>query len=235
MLILSGLFCVLTRQHLDAAVTAYRLCQKAIRHLNLFSSNETLDDVASNELRYFLVDYHIATLIQQRVQIVDRLQALTEALNQHRKFLNLCDRYQACSTSDGPLVRDLLNSDNAKSLESPRLSAAERRQQKITQYKSTKALEHTLEVLSSTSDEDEDRVRSIGVLAIQLSVSKSIQDCIMIMTEKVLLESAASEVPDRRFVPEERISNGVETWRLDASESRVLNENGKVRYIHIIM
>lgn len=211
---------------------AYRTCQDCARRIALYSNNETLDDVATGELRYFLVDFHLATLIQRQNQGSDRKSILMTVMNLHRSFLDLCYRYQACPASYTSSIQKMLSSkrDNLADCFPPG-GAANRREFRIKQFKSDLAMKEQLQVLADSGVQDEDRLRSFALLTTQLAVSKSLQDAAMIIEELDLLNAEHGKSSDQRLRAAKSISDtDTNTWTLDIGQRNTIVENGKVGF-----
>ncbi|GAA6047684.1 hypothetical protein JCM3770_001626 [Rhodotorula araucariae] len=116
------------------------LCAKLIDHLGVLSPNESLDDIATRDLRCLLVpslQAHLALLVRTRGG-VERLEWLRRAHDNLRRFVDLVDRY------------DLVASDQRKSLAGPRegeTDPARRRAGKIAQFKMEREIKGTLDQL----------------------------------------------------------------------------------------
>lgn len=107
-------------------------------------------------------------------------------------------------------------------------SASDRRENKIKQFKHEQSLQQNLDILSSKIDEDDDRFRKIGILTLHLSVSRSLQDVVMIRSELDLLSAIESEVRAKPTATNERARKSSDSWTLDRSEKDLIDKQGKV-------
>ncbi|CCC06924.1 unnamed protein product [Sordaria macrospora k-hell] len=83
---------------LSAAIKLYQSCLSQISILSLFSSNEGLEDLNTNDLPYLLVNYHLAELIQKipspTPSPAERKRLLDQAREAYERYLHLLDSYE---------------------------------------------------------------------------------------------------------------------------------------------
>ena len=152
------------RDEIKATISKFQECQRQISILSLFSSNESLDDVASGDIRYFTLqrsihpsslswsgwlrymtlEYHLAELIQ-RSPSSDREAVLSQALEQYEKFLTRLDEYGLLSRGDKKLFEDYMANPTSFTL-APMNDAAVRRETKVKRFREEKELKQKLEV-----------------------------------------------------------------------------------------
>lgn len=216
---------------MEKAIISYEIVQDLARQVALFSNNESLEDVVSSELRYFLTDYHLANLVQQRHDIDNRPQLLDQSYAYYKSFLRLCDNYGTVPEEDVYTVETYMVKDSGSGLQAAaKVSASKTREDKILRYQKEKKLQHNLTLLSKFDGLDEDRIRAIGLATIHLAISKSLRELESIQMELEVLKSRqASSVsiiqPQDNL---ERSRSTAESWRLERSDSEVLDRAGKV-------
>ncbi|KAF3909429.1 hypothetical protein AA313_de0202193 [Arthrobotrys entomopaga] len=227
------------------ALDTISACKNLINDLSLFSTNETLEDVATSELRYFLADTQRGDLLLKQHDRATRLSILHTARDAYRSFLSLCDSYgllgsyekRAYQLSDkiSPTIFSDMHSD-----------AAARRNSKIERYKQEKELKSKLEHLSQITNSpniDDEQVRSLYLSQIQLAVMQSLQQIEGIYLEIDILGKAPSEeqLLERRQMQQEedersrrRKEDDKYSDRVDPSEifrkangRRLLSSDGK--------
>lgn len=146
----------------------------------------------------------------------------------YRRFLSLCNTYQAYPPEDSRQLRKVLDSNGSEPMCDTGGSASDRRENKIKQFKHEQSLQQNLDIISSKIDEDDDRFRKIGILTLHLSVSRSLQDVVMIRSELDLLSAIESEVRAKPTATNERARKSSDSWTLDRSEKDLIDKQGKV-------
>lgn len=130
-------------EKLSKTVASYERCLRIADEVSLFSPNETLDDVSSTDLPYFLISFHRAELLQ-KVQQQDRTSLLRKASTAYDAFLKLLDQYDILSRNDSRLLEHWRESPEKFST-APSTDAARRRETKIARFKLEKELKQKLE------------------------------------------------------------------------------------------
>ncbi|KAH8980372.1 TAP42-like protein [Lactarius hatsudake] len=128
-----------TQDLIEAALADCRDSRARVAHLALFSPNETLDDISTQDLVYLFVPYVLAE-IESRARTTerdDRLARLGEAEEGFTKFVSNVELYEIASESERELY-----AKNASSIADP----ARRRETKIKQYQAEKEIRARIEV-----------------------------------------------------------------------------------------
>ena len=130
------------------ALQAYRDCLGLIAALALFSPNESVDDVATVDLPYLLVNYHVAELTQKLTSSSprERKHLLTAARDAYERYLHLVDSYDLLA----PPYRNLLERYTESPLDFSTVAASDaaaRRDAKIANFKAEKELRAKLDFL----------------------------------------------------------------------------------------
>ena len=132
------------QENLATAIDIYKHCLKVADQVSLFSPNETLEDVSSKDLQYFLINFYLAELLQ-KIHGQDRTSLLRKAQNAYEAFLKLLDQYDILSRDDSRLFERWRESPERFSTAST-TDAARRRETKIARFKQEKQLKQKLEV-----------------------------------------------------------------------------------------
>jgi len=133
------------QQNLAAAIASYEECLRLADRVALFSPNETLDDIASGDLQYLLLHYHVAELVLRVNQQQERKAVLARAQDHYARFLKLLDSYDVLSGTDSGLFERYQESPQAFSTASTSDPSA-RRETKIARFRQEKELKQKLEV-----------------------------------------------------------------------------------------
>ncbi|BHF78287.1 Immunoglobulin (CD79A) binding protein 1 [Sparganum proliferum] len=130
----------------ELVLSGYSLCQKAaemINELQLFSKNESLDDLSSASIRYLTLPAFSAFFLSQKTE--DRLCSLRLAEKFYREFFQLLASY---GIPNVPQCKRPSGDENdtpatLKQMRGPQsvTDAARQREEKIRQYKEKQALE----------------------------------------------------------------------------------------------
>ncbi|KAJ4385171.1 Type 2A phosphatase-associated protein 42 [Neurospora sp. IMI 360204] len=138
---------------LSAAIKLYQSCLSQISALSLFSSNEGLEDLNTNDLPYLLVNYHLAELIQKipspTPSPTERKRLLAQAREAYERYLHLLDSYEGLLN---PTYKKLLEryTDSPTEFSVAGSSASDpnaRRNAKIANFKAEKELRQKLAYL----------------------------------------------------------------------------------------
>ncbi|KAG0129260.1 TAP42-like protein [Tuber indicum] len=192
------------QQKLQTAIRTYQECKKLVDQISLFSTNESLEDVVSSEIRYMLIDYHFADL-NSKQQSPDRASILELSKFLYMRFLNLCDAYDLLSNYDRSVLHP---ADPGAPKASPApIDAAARRNEKIAKFKLEKELKAKIDALAQNPHLlDEDELRKLQTASMSLAIMKSIQQLEMIELELDILSKAPKieENPVTRLTKDER-------------------------------
>ncbi|KAL1955150.1 hypothetical protein VTO42DRAFT_8965 [Malbranchea cinnamomea] len=183
---------------LDSAISTFEKCQTLVSKLSLFSTNESLEDIATADLQYLTLDYLFAEVLQ-RVFGSDRLKNLRRTRAEYERYLERLDNYGLLSSDDKKLYERYLENPNSFSL-TPMNDAAARREAKIARFREEKELKQRLEYLSQNPDllrNDDDAVRRLQLAEINLFIHQTFQALDMLAQELTLLEAAQAAGPPR--------------------------------------
>ncbi|KAI9794455.1 MAG: hypothetical protein M1816_005525 [Peltula sp. TS41687] len=183
---------------LKAAIASYEECQGAVDRLALFSRNESLDDLSSENLRYLLIHFYLGELIS-KINDLDRREVLKHAQLKYQAYLDLLDSYDILSPDDRKLhERYLDNSDlfTTASTSDP----ATRRAAKIARYRHEKELKQKVEYLKANQnvEYEESTVRAIHLAQTSLCTHQTFAALEAIAQELQILSLAPSHPPSHQ-------------------------------------
>ncbi|KAM3910673.1 immunoglobulin-binding protein 1 [Leptodactylus fuscus] len=187
---------------------------RMVSQLQLFSSNEDLDEIPSTDIRYLLLPALLGALTLKQVGLSHRLQHLETARSYFLDFLKRCHDYKVSSfnlpgqeesTQPREPVRD------APAGVPPNLAAmAIQRQAKIERYKQRKELEHKLSSLKESvksGTAEEEQVREYYLLnlrhwvCIALEEVESIDQELPMVKAREMMKGAEITQPPRPARP----------------------------------
>ncbi|KAL5362373.1 TAP42-like protein [Aspergillus floccosus] len=184
------------RNDVSATITKLEECQRLVDVLSLFSSNEPLEDIATVDLQYLTVPYHLADLLQ-RSYSSDRESSLRRALAQYERFLARLDDYELLNDKDKKLYERYTANPFSFSLTLGN-DAAARREIKIARFKEEKELKQRLEYLSNNQSQlqsDDDDVRQLYIAEIHLYIHQAFQSLDLLSQELVMLSAMRRAPP----------------------------------------
>ncbi|KAK4231364.1 TAP42-like protein [Podospora fimiseda] len=159
---------------INAAIADYKLCLDLISAAALFSSNESLEDLATSSLPFLLINYHIAELIQKQPATApgNRKAILSSARRAYEQFLSLLHDYSLLSPTYSKLYTTYLSDPTAFSTISASADPSTRRNLKISSFQQEKSLRQKLEYLRqnpqySENGGDDELVRQVHLANIE--------------------------------------------------------------------
>ncbi|EFH57149.1 predicted protein [Arabidopsis lyrata subsp. lyrata] len=138
----------------------FQKCEDMIRKLALFSSNETKEDISTNNLKYLLVPYYLAELTEKIIQD-DRIP-IVKASYAKLKFFSFCEAMELVP-----------NEELEASSRGGSGALADRRALKIARFKRQKAAEAKL---LEIKERKERRERSTKASALSTPVESEEED-----------------------------------------------------------
>ncbi|MCJ1462848.1 hypothetical protein MMC07_001451 [Pseudocyphellaria aurata] len=176
------------QENLQAAIATLDDCRRLVDHLSLFSPNETEDDIASSDLQYLTIDYHIAELLLKN-NSSDRKSVIEQAQKSYERYLALLDSYVMLPASDRKLYERYLDNRELFSLMSSSDPAA-RRDVKIARFKQESQLKSHFEELirdTSTLQNDDTTLRELHLAELQLHTHQTFHALDIIAQELQIL------------------------------------------------
>ncbi|XP_064594894.1 immunoglobulin-binding protein 1-like [Liolophura sinensis] len=180
---------------------AIGLCQRAIfmvNKLRLFSDNEDIEEVSTNEIRYMLLSAYLGYFTLKNTS-EDRINVVKLGEHYIKDFLHLCQSYSVCQRLIPNLEEseDPAQGDNSAKPSSrpPDLNAMKReREEKIRRYKEKQATTTRLKELSEAvkqSHVDEEVKREYYMTLLTQWVHTSVEELTSIKDELPILEHMA--------------------------------------------
>lgn len=148
------------QERLKSGIEALRRCDDMVSKLGLFSSNETVDDVSTTNLKYILVPFYLGELTEKLAK-EDRIEILKMSQAQLKEFISICE------------ALDLVPQEEIEfsKLGSTDLAAA--RAKKIARFKHQKAAEAKLQEIK---ERKERRGRSLRASALSAPMEAGEED-----------------------------------------------------------
>jgi hypothetical protein len=215
------------------AVESLKRCQLFVEQLSLFSSNETIDDLNTGDIKYLPINYHLGKLMETlRNERISRLEVLDQSVKYFVDFLLLLDSYKLLSATASKKLRNIWDRPTEKvSLENLQSKdPVARRGEKMDLFKLEKSLNEKIAITEKRPQEDEEVQRSSNFARLELYSLRCLSDLEMIDMEMELLRN--------RPMLEEQGAQGIRTESQRDQQSRkvdftraqgpLLNKFGKV-------
>jgi immunoglobulin-binding protein 1 len=218
-------------------ISLHQACVKLVRQLSVFSPNECLEDIATSDLPYLVLNYHLAELLQRQTTPPSSLPAsrvaiLREARLAYEDFLTVLDAYELLGEPLSKLAGGVASYAKLweRYREDPNLFStvgsgsdpAARRNAKMANYKAEKALKNKLAVLRrdpryGASEDgrghgDEEVVREVHLAHVAFCTHMTFQSLESLNREMEVLAMAPSAPPprlDSQAAEDERRRRGV--------------------------
>ncbi|AEO55324.1 hypothetical protein MYCTH_40930 [Thermothelomyces thermophilus ATCC 42464] len=170
----------------SSAVKLYQECLALVGALSIFSPNESLEDVSTTDLPFFLINFHLAEITQKRPSSSpqERKSILSAARDAYERYLHLVDSYGLLSPPYKKLLEQYTEAPTTFSTVSTSDPEA-RRNAKIANFRAEKELRNRLEFLRrrpeyGTEDDrhgggDEEAVRQVHLAHIDYSTHMTFQ------------------------------------------------------------
>ncbi|KAL2175710.1 TAP42-like protein [Thermothelomyces heterothallicus CBS 202.75] len=170
----------------SSAVKLYQECLALVGALSIFSPNESLEDVSTTDLPFFLINFHLAEITQKRPSSSpqERKRILSAARDAYERYLHLIDSYGLLSPPYKKLLEQYTEAPTTFSTVSTSDPEA-RRNAKIANFRAEKELRNRLEFLRrrpeyGTEDDrhgggDEEAVRQVHLAHIDYSTHMTFQ------------------------------------------------------------
>ncbi|KAK9368102.1 TAP42-like protein [Lipomyces kononenkoae] len=240
---------------LKQAISSFESTKLKSEHLSLFSVNESVEDITTNDLPYLSVDYYLATLTDKIYtdSLPARKPLALKSKGLYLSFLTLCDSYGLLDKDAARLLHAILEVP----IDTPIFSAAHargfsdpgaQRMARIAKFKREKAIESQVKDLRSRhlaksednvddDDNDDETARELYLKQIALFIERSFDALQGLDSELEILAFAAAR-PAQPSVehPEPPTDSSVSkkddySERVDAplrNTQAILNSEGKV-------
>ncbi|XKL61875.1 hypothetical protein PGB90_001708 [Kerria lacca] len=175
---------------------------KMVSCAGIFSSNESIDEVPTPNIKFLLLPVLLGTLAL-KLTSGDRLEIVKTAEMYFRDFLQRCKDYNIKEDLEIPPLEDFddineVESSSFSTRNVDMLSMARRRASKIQQYHEQKELENRMALLKqkfNSSNRDEEIERKYFLAFINCYVNKALEDLECLISEKNLLTRVNKEKP----------------------------------------
>lgn len=188
-------------------------------------------------LRYLLIDYHLATLLEK--SSTDRRTTLQKSRAAFESFLSLLSHYEILSENDQKLYHNYTDDPKKFSTISTTDFGA-RRAAKIANFQAEKELKKKLEYLSKNPaylEKDEDAVREVQLANIGLRTHYTFQALENINREEEVLalapptaptpETLARDYRERMGIRDDSYSDRLDTAAITSRNGPILSKDGK--------
>lgn len=225
-------------QHQQQLLTTIKILTElktAINNRAIFSTNESIEDVNTTEIKYLCLDYYVAQLYAEYLS-PSKTQCLKKAIISYLQYLTSLKNYGLLDKSQREKY-DALRKDPF-ALQALYSTAELRRDEKIANYKLEKLLNTKLEELQQLEkydneyqNADEEHIRELYISQLQLLAMKAFE----------LMRLLAQELEMLANMPEPKITEVIEddrqqnksdptqfTDKLEFLNKDVLSKEGKI-------
>ncbi|CEG78647.1 hypothetical protein RMATCC62417_13223 [Rhizopus microsporus] len=205
-----------------------------VSRLHLFSENEIIDDINTNDIKFLLITAYLGDLTLRLTGVDNRGDTLNKAKAYIQRFLSTCQTHQLITKDDINVLEQL----EANKKPNPALQ----REQKIARYKREKEIKQTVQKLREQLDQasagkDEDRdvdemERDWVMSLVQLEIMKALESWSSIEQELVMVKEMEMM---REMMRQKGVMPSTQTDALQPASNRVnwgkdkplLNKEGK--------
>ncbi|KAJ2084422.1 Type 2A phosphatase-associated protein 42 [Coemansia sp. RSA 988] len=215
-----------------ALVQQLRLCLDQIHGLSLFSSNESIDDYSTSELKLILANAYLGEALQKLSAPEGRVGVLETALDHYQRFISTCQDLSigsgsAVKSSSGKQQSPLTTTDGTNGSRAIRSNPGQNRMQKIERFKQLRAMQQEISELEArlTGDNDDGEVddmeeveREYAVKLLELKIHQVSDDMEMLEKE---IDMAKQMETMRRADSDSRSPGGDLESKKDSNEWRL--------------
>ncbi|KAK9324083.1 TAP42-like protein [Lipomyces orientalis] len=236
---------------LKLTISSFESTKLKSEHLSLFSVNESVEDIATNDMPYLAIDYYLATLTDKiyTASLAARKPLALKSKGLYRSFLTVCDSYDLLDKPAARLLRAILDAP----VDTPIFAAADARRftdpgaqrvAKIAKFKREKEIEKKVKDLRARNldrgnghddDADDEVARELYLKQIELFVERAFDALQALDSELEILAFAADRPvpPERQEPPVDESRTGKDDYseRVDAplrGTQPMLSAEGKV-------
>lgn len=166
------------------------LLEKSTNLINIggvFSSNETISEVPTSNVKYLLIPAFLGNLVC-KIQSPDRLSTLETAEIYFKDFLKRIHEYEIITREE---IKSIEENEETKPRKMDLNDLARERNEKIRKYKEQKEFETELNRLKSLKDRDDETCRKYYLMYIKSFVNASLDELKSIKEEKPLAKHLA--------------------------------------------
>ncbi|XP_015928483.2 immunoglobulin-binding protein 1b [Parasteatoda tepidariorum] len=176
------------QEAISSCVKSLEKCTKIVNHLDLFSSNETIEEVQTSSLKYLILPACLGslTLSLATKEFAERVENLRIAEVYFKDFLLRCKNYELNVSSLKQFNDELENSEAPIQVDPSTI-----RQNKIQQYKLKKELEEKEKNLSKYLEREdcEEYIREYYFVLLERWIMIALEELENIKKEKDVLKS----------------------------------------------
>lgn len=176
---------------IKSIILIFENLKKIIQSNNLFSINEDIEELQTNQIRYLSIDYYLAKIFENNVK--DRIKNLKISKNLYLQFLYSIMNYNLLNKNQ------LEKINNFKSNYDPNLNELilndpyKKREEKINNFKLEKNFKEKLSILNDSKIDlnnfDDEIIRKIYIDELKFFSTKSFQSIESILIELELLSN----------------------------------------------
>jgi hypothetical protein len=195
----------------------FETCARKIRHENIFSNNELVDDIKTSALKYLLTHAYLGKLYGEKVKVdmivegpAGRYKQLKRSILHYTTFLNQLNNYKMLQKADELFFVEM-DADSRKE------TTENKRARKVNSYEEEKTLKLKLkayekmeltllekknnkketETANSALDEEDEREKYLTI--IQLNVKEALNNIDLSKRELEMLEQMRVNLGDRFY------------------------------------
>ncbi|KAG5998757.1 hypothetical protein E4U43_002366 [Claviceps pusilla] len=193
---------------LAALISRYASLVEQVDSLALFSPNESIEDAPTSSLRYLPLHHTIAELVQRtpfssssgargrRPQKQQRILVLRAARDAYERFLSLAEGYALVTGPHAKLLERYRDDEEAFSLVPRQGDMTAKREAKIANFRTEKALREKLALLRRDPHyvhKDEEAVREVYLVDVQWRIHTTFEGLDSLNRELEMLRMAPAE------------------------------------------
>ncbi|KAK9373544.1 TAP42-like protein [Lipomyces chichibuensis] len=233
---------------LKQAISSFESAKLKSEHLSIFSVNESVEDIATIDLPYLVIDYYLATLTDKiyTASLPARKLLALKSKGLYLSFLTLCDSYGLLDRDAARLLHAILEvpvdtpifaTAHARGFSDP----GAQRMAKVAKFKREKEIEKKVKDLRSRqldekeADENDEVARDLYLKQVALFVERAFNALQALDSELEILAFAADRpsplAPPKPPVEESRSKEDDYSERVDAplrASQPILRADGKV-------
>ncbi|KAH7165519.1 TAP42-like protein [Dactylonectria macrodidyma] len=219
------------RTELDKALGLYARAREQLSRVAIFSPNEGAEDIATSDLPYLLLDFHVAELVQRTpgFQVDQRAAVLEQSRAAYERFLALIDGYSLVVAPYNRLIERYRDDPATFAVIAAGSDMTARRDGKIANYKAEKQLKEKLDTLRRNprylDHGDEEVVRELYLTNVTFAVHTTMQALDALNREFDMLAQAPRPDPSSSPSTAPR-PNDDEATRLDQPLRSLTNRGG---------
>jgi immunoglobulin-binding protein 1 len=144
------------RENLSKTVALLEQCKDLVDRMGLYSTNETSEDLSTNDIRYLSVNFHLASVVDRvfSEETSKRLATIKRAAELHFCYLIELNSYKILPKSIASKIQEAIETDKSNFPRLQSSNAVDKRAEKIELFKLERSLEQKLDQYKESADED---------------------------------------------------------------------------------